>query len=414
LYYAGHGYEINNQNLLIPIDFNDRDDPKTANHRAYAINELLELLCGNEDKTKIIILDACRKELGIRGKGHDFAPMIAPQGSIIAFSTSPGQSSIEGHGHGLYTEALLRYMDLPRKSIETVFKHVRTELASMTHGIQIPWEHTSLIGEFYLNSDTIYDGFSYSNDAYADGNFAFRRGSKVEDIVIGLKSYVYNTQQSAMAKMKSLDYYEVSAQELFVLGRNIYQAACGNCYACQSFIEGLANNSSIPGEAKVHLLNGMVYEIYYDSHGKLRHEFKKELSIETLKIVEKEDFYGCSQFIASKLVKEDPNNVFYIPGQDEKVDVIVDLLNGTEGMIVADIIINGNSHYYDKYTYKKVEPEFCLEGCQKRLFEFELHHRLAVPNGYLNVFYKGKIGDVGEFDKLYIPLGGYLLFPRKR
>ena len=65
LYYAGHGYEINNQNLLIPIDFNDRDDPKTANHRAYAINELLELLCGNEDKTKIIILDACRKELGI-------------------------------------------------------------------------------------------------------------------------------------------------------------------------------------------------------------------------------------------------------------------------------------------------------------------------------------------------------------
>ena len=31
----------------------------------------------------IIILDACRSTLGIRGRGNNFFPMIAPQGSVV-------------------------------------------------------------------------------------------------------------------------------------------------------------------------------------------------------------------------------------------------------------------------------------------------------------------------------------------
>ena len=94
----------------------------------------------------------------------DFAPISAPQGSVIAFATSPGQSSKEnvGTGHGYYTEALLKYMSLPRVPIETTFKKVREFLFAKTSGTQIPWEHTSLVGEFYFNPDTIYDGAAYS------------------------------------------------------------------------------------------------------------------------------------------------------------------------------------------------------------------------------------------------------------
>ena len=36
-------------------------------------------------KAKIIILDACRTQLNLRGSSPDFAPIYAPQGSIIAF-----------------------------------------------------------------------------------------------------------------------------------------------------------------------------------------------------------------------------------------------------------------------------------------------------------------------------------------
>lgn len=98
-----------------------------------------------------------------------------PQGSVIAFATSPGQSSKENSstGHGYYTEALLKYMSLSRVPIETTFKKVREFLFAKTSGMQIPWEHTSLVGEFYFNPDTIYDGVIYSVEAYEDSRFRF-------------------------------------------------------------------------------------------------------------------------------------------------------------------------------------------------------------------------------------------------
>ena len=57
-----------------------------------------------------ILYYACREIIGHRGAMKDFAPVSAPQGSVIAFATSPGQSSKEnvGTGHGYYTEALLK------------------------------------------------------------------------------------------------------------------------------------------------------------------------------------------------------------------------------------------------------------------------------------------------------------------
>ena len=57
------------------------------------------------------------------------------------------------------SEALLKYMSLPRVPIETTFKKVREFLFAKTSGKQIPWEHTSFVGEFYFNPDTIYDAF---------------------------------------------------------------------------------------------------------------------------------------------------------------------------------------------------------------------------------------------------------------
>ena len=410
-YYAGHGFEVNNKNILAPIDFNHRDDPKTAEYRSFPIDDLLKLLEGDVSKTKVVILDACRKELGIRGTGRDFAPMVAPQGSIIAFSTSPGQSSSEGETHGLYTESLLKYIDLPRKSIETVFKKVRTELAAKTNGTQIPWEHTSLIGEFYLNPDTIYDGVVYSDNAYADRRFLFDRSSKVGSIVRELKSLDWNIQMPAIAKVRSLDFENASAEELFILGRNIYQAACGNCYDCQRFIENFSKNAYIPSAGKLHILNGMVFEIYYNSYGGLRRNFKNEYSLEVLNIVESEEFFGSCEFIASKLVKEKDSRVYYLPGQNEKVDVTIKLEKTKDGIAIADIVIKGQSHYYKKYSGEKIRiGDFC-EECRRDLFEFDLTHKAVAPKGYLNLIYDGV--KVKEDDMLLIPFGGYELMPRE-
>lgn len=114
---------------------------------------LMDKLKDYPDKTKIVILDACRDDFCERGCfKSEFTPFSVPQGSVIEFSTSPGQSSKENtrKGHGYYTEALLKYLSLPRVPIEKTFKKVREFLYASTDGTQISWEHSSLVGDFYL------------------------------------------------------------------------------------------------------------------------------------------------------------------------------------------------------------------------------------------------------------------------
>ncbi len=411
LYYAGHGFQVNNKNILAPIDFNNYEDSKTAVYRAFPIDDLMNLLSDDIKKTKVIILDACRSEIGTRGDGYNFVPMVAPQGSIIAFSTSPGQTAREGKNHGLYTESLLQYMDLPRKPIETVFKKVRTCLASKTKGLQIPWEHTSLIGEFYLNPDTIYDGAEYRTDALADKNYLPKRGSVISEIICGLKTYSWNEQRAAVANLRMINYETASAEELFVLGRNIYQAACGNCFDCKNIITNFTSYNYIPIEAKIHILNGMAFEIYYNSSGFLRNNFKHNFAVEILSLLEKPEYYGCCEFINSKLKRENSDSIYYYPGQNEKTDVmiIVDRIN--QRIAVIDIVIKGKSHYYIKGTEKKVNLSDLGSECRKELFEFDLLHKMAVSSGYINYIYTGL--QLKGYDTIIIPFDGYSLNPRE-
>ncbi len=53
--------------------------------------------------------------------------------------------------NGLYTQELLKYIQLPDLSIEQVFKQVRIAVRSQTQSKQIPWESSSLEGDFYFS-----------------------------------------------------------------------------------------------------------------------------------------------------------------------------------------------------------------------------------------------------------------------
>ena len=151
-YYAGHGFEIGGQNLLIPVDFvfNEYCSDNELIYNAFPLDGLLEIFNKYPDKAKIIILDACRSTGKTRGSGNGFNPVVSPKGSLIAFSTSPGSVARENDsGNGIYTETLLKYINTDLR-VEDLFGKVRKELDKKTNGRQIPWEHTSLLGFFSL------------------------------------------------------------------------------------------------------------------------------------------------------------------------------------------------------------------------------------------------------------------------
>lgn len=106
----------------------------------------------------IVILDACRNNpfaRSFRSTQKGLASIDAPGGTLIAYATAPGSVASDGAGrNGLYTQELLKYMKQPEVSIEQLFKQVRTSVRSRTEGKQIPWESSSLEGDFYFSSST--------------------------------------------------------------------------------------------------------------------------------------------------------------------------------------------------------------------------------------------------------------------
>lgn len=346
-YYAGHGFECNGNNLLMPIDTNGLDRSYRdwmALKLDYVINALEGKQIENNLKTKIIIIDACRSNS--EGRGHanrGFAPIFAPEGTIIAFSTSPGQSALELNEHGAYTNALLQSIGLPRIPIENMFKHVREILSASTGGRQISWEHTSLMGNYCFNEDRI-DAFAfYSSDALADQNYYFKTDNQLYPIINGLKSHNWNMQNTAIDNISKVSFDDASANDLFVLGRNIYQSAAGGAWYAQGFIRNFANYN-IPLQAKNHILCGMAYEIYFNRNGILRDDFKVNSYIEILRLLQTETYQMSRNFISEKLINES-ERIIYIPSSENKIELHLDC-EELETKENGDIIYYIRSIYY--------------------------------------------------------------------
>jgi len=155
-YYAGHGLQVSGTNYLIPIGARIEKD-SDVKYETVDAGRILDEMANANNGLNIVILDACRDNpVGRRFRSASRGLAIvssAPVGTFISYSTSPGSVAQDGEGRNSpYTAALLRYMKEPGLTIENVFKHVRTDLGKKTGDKQIPWELSSLRGDFYFVS----------------------------------------------------------------------------------------------------------------------------------------------------------------------------------------------------------------------------------------------------------------------
>ena len=113
-----------------------------------------------------MILDACRDNpferswrRGAEGTGLAF--MNAPSGSLIAYSTAPGKTALDGRGkNSPYTSALLKHIDTPNITVLQMFQRVRSTVMDGSEYKQTPWESTSLRGDFYFTTKVKGNRFS--------------------------------------------------------------------------------------------------------------------------------------------------------------------------------------------------------------------------------------------------------------
>ncbi len=154
VYYAGHGLQIGGENYLVPVR-SDISKEKDIKYKSVHMGYLLDELETAGNGMNIVVLDACRDNpysTKYRSMKNGLAGIaIAPVGTYIAYATSPGGVASDGKGvNGLYTQELLKALRVPGLKIEDVFKIVRTNVRRSSNGQQIPWENSSLEGNFYF------------------------------------------------------------------------------------------------------------------------------------------------------------------------------------------------------------------------------------------------------------------------
>jgi hypothetical protein len=176
-YYAGHGVQTNGKNYLIPVDAEIEKEADIVVD-GVELDSVLAQIEGAKNRLNIVILDACRNDFSTRSWNSSNRGLIqvakAPSGIFIAYATAPGSTASDNKSgqNGLYTQELLKAMRQPGLRIEEVFKQVRLRVRELSKGQQIPWESSSLEGEFY---------FIPTNSNVASSNTSNSAGGRPDD-----------------------------------------------------------------------------------------------------------------------------------------------------------------------------------------------------------------------------------------
>ncbi|WP_323775635.1 caspase family protein [Leisingera sp.] len=162
-YYAGHGIQLGRRNYLLTSDA-ELTGIHDLPFQSVTLDRVSAIL-GGKAGSQILMLDSCRDnpvpdaklnaEVGAQlyeaREGFDvFRP---PLNTLVAFSTSPGATALDGEpgGNSPYTASVVRHFpDRPDEDAMTVLSAIRGDVYAATGNTQVPWESSTLMQKVYL------------------------------------------------------------------------------------------------------------------------------------------------------------------------------------------------------------------------------------------------------------------------
>jgi hypothetical protein len=156
-FYAGHALEVGGRNWLLPTSA-ELKSSRDVRFETIDLDTVLEITSGSA-RVAMVFLDACRdnpfrarlsastRSLPSGGLGQ----VNAGVGTLVAFATAPGMVAADGSGpNSPFTAALLRHIGKPGLEVRQILSEVRRDVREATGGLQVPWETSSLEGQFYF------------------------------------------------------------------------------------------------------------------------------------------------------------------------------------------------------------------------------------------------------------------------
>ena len=154
MFFAGHGLQVRGVNYLLPVEANPTNDAE-ADVVAISLNWVLQTLGDAANTSNIVILDACRNnplQTALRTASRGLAVVRRATGNtLVIYATSPDSVAADGDGaNGLFTIELLRHIEAPGITVESMFKRVVSGVRQRSAGAQIPWMNGSLETDIVL------------------------------------------------------------------------------------------------------------------------------------------------------------------------------------------------------------------------------------------------------------------------
>lgn len=153
IFYAGHGLQIKGDNFLPAVDAEIETEDDVPN-QSLALKQIMQVLDDAKTRLNLVFLDACRNNpyaRSFRSGENGLSKVDAPTGTLISFATRPGSVASDGEGrNGLYTEHLLKAMDVQGLQIELALKRVVSAVKGASSGRQEPWMEGSIEGDFFF------------------------------------------------------------------------------------------------------------------------------------------------------------------------------------------------------------------------------------------------------------------------
>ena len=144
VYYAGHGVQLGDENILVPVDLGEVSAARLT-QLGLSLRQIVTTLAPAQPETLAIILDACRDNplvaAQIQKKGLGEAGIDIPSGFLVVYGASAGQTALDSadtRANGLFTARFTRWFADPSLSLRQVMRRTRVDVMETARKLDHP------------------------------------------------------------------------------------------------------------------------------------------------------------------------------------------------------------------------------------------------------------------------------------
>ena len=149
IFYAGHGFQDNGHNYLVPVDFSLPVNTYNIQTSAVKVTQIIDQVGQTKPQLNLVILDACRSFVGAKHGGLAEIQSEDSRNVVIVTASGPGKEAQDGEKgqDSPFTTAWLKYIS-NEEDISRIIRRVTESVVAQTSkngdSPQIPWSTQSL------------------------------------------------------------------------------------------------------------------------------------------------------------------------------------------------------------------------------------------------------------------------------